>query len=88
MLCVTIYTPIQKIVTAIQMHCQYCQLHLTSLVYAQFLSNSVVLNKLLLAVKQNNSKFSDFKLVFSTRIHFGLRTNLIILPYLAKPRIR
>lgn len=37
---------------------------------------------------QLNSKFSDFKLVFSTRIHFGLRTNLIILPYLAKPRIK
>lgn len=52
-----------------------------------FLSNAVVLSKLLLAVKQNNSKFSDLKLALSTRIHFVLRTNLIIFPYLAKPKI-
>lgn len=60
---------------------------LTSLVYAQFLSNSVILSELLLAFKLNNSKFSDLKLALGTRIHFVLRINLIIFPYLAKPKI-
>lgn len=86
MLFVAIYTPVQELVTAIEMHCQCCQLHLTSS-FMLFLSNSVILNKLLHAVKQNNSTFSDFELAFS-RIHFGLRTNLIMLSYLAKPRIQ